>query len=54
MYEIKIYQNLQFGEIRTTTIKNGVPLFCLKDICDILEIGNSRDVRNKLTDPYVD
>lgn len=54
MYEIKTYQNLNFGEIRTTTKENGVPLFCLKDICDILEIGNSRDVRNKLTDPYVD
>ena len=33
---------------------SGIPLFCLKDICDILEIGNSRDVRNKLMDPHVD
>ena len=54
MYEIKIYQNLQFGEIRTTTKENGVPLFCLKDICDILEIGKPSNVKTRLSDPYVD
>lgn len=54
MYEIKTYQNLNFGEIRTTTKENGVPLFCLKDICDILEIGNSSDVKKTLVDPYLD
>ena len=39
MYEIKIYQNPQFGEVRTVIGNNGMPLFCLMDICDILEIG---------------
>ena len=54
MYEIKTYQNLNFGEIRTTTNKNGVPLFCLKDICDILEIGEPTNVKTRLTDPNLD
>lgn len=54
MYEIKTYQNLNFGEIRTTSNKDGIPLFCLKDICDILEIGNSSDVKKTMVDPYLD
>ena len=54
MYEIKTYQNLNFGEIRTTTSESGVPLFCLKDICDILEIGEPTNVKTRLSDPYLD
>ena len=54
MCEIKTYQNLNFGEIRTTSNKDGIPLFCLKDICDILEIGKPSNVKTRLSDPYVD
>ena len=54
MYEIKIYKNPQFGKIRTVIREDKVPLFCLKDICDILGIGNSLDVINSLSDFYVE
>lgn len=54
MNEIKIYQKLEFGKIRTTTNKDGVPLFCLKDICNILDIGNASDVKNRLIDPHLE
>lgn len=54
MYEIKIYKNSLFGEIRTTTSKSGIPLFCLKDICNILKLRDSATVRLSLPDFYVD
>lgn len=36
MNEIKIFNNPEFGQIRTTTDEQGEPLFCLKDVCDVL------------------
>ena len=54
MYEIKIYQKSELEKIRTTTNEDGIPLFCLKDICDILEIANPSDVKNRLVDPYLE
>ena len=32
MNEIKIYQNQEFGAIRTMSDKQGNPLFCAKDV----------------------
>ena len=52
--EIQIFKNNEFGEIRTIIDKNGNPFFCLKDVCDILEIGNSRDVKKRLDSDGVD
>ena len=46
--EIQIFKNNEFGEIRTIIDKNGNPFFCLKDICDILEIGNPSQVKTRL------
>jgi len=40
MEPIKIYKNEQFGEIRTMTTDTGISLFCLNDVCHILEIGS--------------
>lgn len=50
MNEIKIFNNPQFGEIRTATSETGEPLFCLADLCSILEIANPSRVANELLD----
>lgn len=40
MEEIKIFENAQFGQIRTAVTEKGEPLFCLSDLCKILGLGN--------------
>lgn len=42
---IQIFDNPTFGEIRTTTTEQGEPLFCLVDICQILDLQASAVVR---------
>lgn len=48
MNELKIFNNNQFGQIRTTVI-NDEPYFMLKDVCEILDIKNQRDAKNRLS-----
>lgn len=48
--EIQIFNNPQFGEIRTATNEAGEPLFCLIDICTALKLSNSSSVAQKLDD----
>ena len=31
-----VFENPEFGKIRTLTDENGEPLFCAKDVCNIL------------------
>ena len=47
MKELKIFENQEFGEIRTTVV-DGEPMLCLADVCNILEIKNSRDCKQRL------
>lgn len=47
MNELKIFNNLEFGDIRTTT-KDEVPYFCLSDVCRALEIGNVSQAKARL------
>lgn len=47
MEQLQIFKNEEFGEIRTTTINNE-PYFCLKDICEVLEIKNISDCKKRL------
>lgn len=47
MNEIEIFNNPEFGQIRTTTDEQGEPLFCLKDVCDVLGL-QARDVAQRL------
>lgn len=47
MNEIKIFENEEFGKIRSVMVNNE-PYFVAKDICDILEIKNSRDAMTRL------
>jgi prophage antirepressor-like protein len=51
MEEIKIFNSPQFGEIRTTGTSEN-PLFCLADLCSVLEL-RPNDVRQRLDDGVV-
>lgn len=46
MNELMVFQNPEFGELRTAE-RNGETWFCLKDICDPLGL-RPRDVRERL------
>ena len=50
MNEIKIFNNPQFGEIRTATTESGEPLFCLTDLCSALKLTNPSKVKSQLDD----
>lgn len=52
MDELQIFNNSEFGEIRTV-VANGDPMFCLADVCRILEIKNVSDCRNRMNEPGV-
>ena len=47
MNEIRIFQNQEFGAIRTMSDERGETLFCAKDVCDALGYGNSREALRK-------
>lgn len=49
MRELQIFNNSEFGEIRTVTIDNE-PMFCLADVCKALEITNVGNVRQRLSE----
>lgn len=49
MYELKIFSNEEFGEIRTVTIDNE-PYFVATDICKVLDLSNPTMVMQRLDD----
>jgi prophage antirepressor-like protein len=49
MSKLQIFNNSEFGEIRTVTIDNE-PMFCLADVCKALEITNVGNVRQRLSE----
>ena len=53
MNALQVFQNNQFGEIRAM-VKDGEPWFIAKDVCDILEVLNSREAVNRLDDDEKD
>ena len=50
--QITIFQNPDFGQIRITHDAQGEPLFCLPDVCKILEL-RAPDVKRRLDDAVV-
>ncbi len=46
--ELQIFNNPQFGDIRTAISENREPLFCLADICRSLEVKNVSDCKSSL------
>ena len=49
MNELQIFENKDFGKVRTGTL-NGAPCFVAADICRALDIANSRDAVKRLDD----
>lgn len=47
MNEVQIFENEEFGAIRTVTIGNE-PFFCMTDICKALEISNVSQAKTRL------
>lgn len=48
--QVRVFENAQFGQIRTAQGASGEPLFCLADVCKALDInGGARNVRSRLT-----
>lgn len=46
---IKIFENAQFGQIRTSVTESGEPLFCLADVTKALDLnGGARNVKSRL------
>lgn len=52
MSDIKIFENNQFGEVRTLK-RNDQVLFVAKDVCDSLDIKNTTDAVKRLDDDEV-
>ena len=52
MNELKLFENKEFGKVRTTIV-NDNPYFCLTDVCRILGISNSRNVKKRLNEDGV-
>ncbi len=52
MSELQIFKSEEFGEIRTATINNE-PMFCLADICRILELSQPSKVKERLLEKGV-
>ncbi len=51
MYNVKVFQNPAFGEIRTTGTADK-PLFCLADVCKVLGL-QTKHVKERLEDGVV-
>lgn len=49
MNELQIFNNEEFGEIRTV-VANNEPMFCLSDVCKALEISNVGNVKQRLSE----
>lgn len=45
MSNIKLFENPEFGQVRVLIQEDGEPLFCLSDICNILELQSSAVIR---------
>lgn len=49
--QLKIFNHQNLGQIRIVN-KDNEPLFCLSDICRILEIQNITDVKNSIVKEF--
>ena len=54
MKDLQIFNSPDFGEIRTVLSPSNEPMFCLADVCRVLEIKNSRDIKKRVDERGVD
>lgn len=52
MNELQIFNNAEFGQIRTVQLNNE-PMFCLADICKALELSQPSKVKERLNEKGV-
>ena len=52
MNELQIFNNEEFGSVRTIT-KDNEPMFCLADVCKALEINNVSQLKTRLKEDGV-
>lgn len=52
MANIEIFKNENFGEVRVAGTSEQ-PLFCLADVCKVLELGNPSQVKTRLEDGVI-
>ena len=52
MNQIQIFQNQEFGAIRTLSNEQGEPMFCLKDVCEALGLQTKQVVRRLMDDVF--
>ena len=52
MNELQIFNNEEFGSVRTIT-KDNEPMFCLADVCKALEINNASQLKTRLKEDGV-
>lgn len=45
MSNVKIFENPEFGQVRVIVNENNEPLFCLTDVCGVLELTTSKVVQ---------
>lgn len=48
-----VFNNPEFGSVRVIMRDDGEPLFCLKDVCDILDLNNVPRVKERLCEDTV-
>lgn len=49
MNDLRIFNNEEFGEVRTAVI-NDEPMFCLADVCKALELSNPSMIKSRLNE----
>ena len=52
MTQSQIFQNQEFGAIRTLSNEQGEPMFCLKDVCEALGLQTKQVVRRLMDDVF--
>ena len=52
MNELQIFNNPEFGSVRTIT-KDNEPMFCLVDVCKALDINNASQLKTRLKEDGV-
>ncbi|EAC1595270.1 antirepressor, BRO family protein [Campylobacter coli] len=52
MSKVILFENEELGQVRTIRDKNNEPLFCLNDICKILNIKKTNSVRDSINKEF--
>lgn len=47
--EVRVFENVRFGQMRTTQALGGEPLFCLADVCKMLDLSNPSYIKKRLS-----